>query len=71
MSTLETSHTVLQSFIIPIIERTLICLPAVVIMAIGILLERCLFELEHELRECLIDSGLVFVIVIEDELGKL
>jgi hypothetical protein len=40
-------------------------------MAIGILLERCLFELEHELRECLIDSGLVFVIVIEDELGKL
>ena len=34
-------------------------------------MENSLLILNHELRECLIDGGLVFVILIEDKSGEI
>lgn len=39
-------------------------------MVITVLLELRLFELEHELRESLVDDWLVLVVLVEDELGE-
>lgn len=70
MLALQASHTVLEAFIVAIIERALVGFSAVVIVVVAVLLELRLFELEHELRESLVDDGLVLVVLVEDELGE-
>jgi hypothetical protein len=66
---LQTSNTILQSFLVAIVKATLVSLLAVIV-TLAFLVKDGLFVLEHELGECLIDDGLVLVVLVEDELGE-
>ena len=66
---LQTSNAIFQSFLVAIVEAALVGLLGVII-ALAFLVKDGLFVLEHELGECLIDDGLVLVVLVEDELGK-
>lgn len=69
MCALEPPYAILESLVIAIIEGALVGLP-VVVLPPSLLMQDRLFKLEHELRECFIDDGLVLVVVVEDELGQ-
>lgn len=66
---LEPPDAVLEPLIIAVIETALVGLPIIVVSA-TVDMEDVLLILEHKLGECLIDDGFVFVVLIEDKLGK-
>ena len=70
MCALEPPDAILESIVIAIIKGAFIGLP-VIFISPSLLDQDILFILEHKLRECFIDDGLVFIIVVEDELGEI